>query len=389
MGGGEKYTGTIAQILSEGHEVDLIHTTKVDLKEFQARMNLDLSRVRWVEWPGDSCAQLAPRSADYDLFINSTYCSSMVSQAKKSMYVVFFPHQLSPRPMGPRRKALTSLLSAMGQSRWLLGEAGARLASRACGRLQRGSNEFISSYQIKISISQFTTDWLDRRWGCKGEVLSPPIDIERYADIEIVGKSRVILSVGRFFHGGKDGHNKKHLELLRAFRAMCDLGRVPDGWEYHLAGSVNLNTPDDIKYFQEVNGLAKGYPVKILGNISADALKQEYTKASIFWHGSGWGEDAESYPERMEHFGMTTCEAMAAACVPVVMPQGGQREIVDDGINGYYFRNADELIARTETLMAMFGHRDMEMLATRAREDVRRYSLPHFRKGIIDLVGAI
>ncbi|AOI45111.1 hypothetical protein WI23_04425 [Burkholderia oklahomensis C6786] len=91
----------------------------------------------------------------------------------------------------------------------------------------------------------------------------------------------------------------------------------------------------------------------------------------------------------MEHFGMTTCEAMAAACVPVVMPQGGQREIVDDGINGYYFRNADELIARTETLMAMFGHRDMEMLATRAREDVRRYSLPHFRKGIIDLVGAI
>ncbi|WP_412022349.1 glycosyltransferase family 4 protein [Burkholderia cepacia] len=389
MGGGEKYTGTIAQILSEGHEVDLIHTTKIDVNEFQARMNLDLSRARWVEWPGDSCAQLAPRSADYDLFINSTYCSSMVSQAKSSIYVVFFPHQLSPRPMGPRRKALASLLGAMGRSPRLLGKAGARLASRAYGRIQRGGNEFISSYQIKISISQFTTEWLNRRWGCKGVVLSPPIDVERYADIESSGKSRVILSVGRFFHGGKDGHNKKHLELLRAFRAMCDSGRVPEGWEYHLAGSVNLNTPDDVEYFREVNDLAKGYPVKILGNISADVLKQEYAKASIFWHGSGWGEDAESSPERMEHFGMTTCEAMAAACVPVVMPQGGQPEIVNNGVNGYHFRDANELAARTERLMEMFGHPDMEAMAVRAREDVKRYSLPHFRKGVLELMDAI
>ncbi|AOK03717.1 hypothetical protein WK25_04120 [Burkholderia latens] len=91
----------------------------------------------------------------------------------------------------------------------------------------------------------------------------------------------------------------------------------------------------------------------------------------------------------MEHFGMTTCEAMAAACVPVVMPKGGQPEIVDNGVNGFHFRDADELAARTEKLMAMFGHPDLEAMAARAREDVKRYSLPHFRKGVLELIDAI
>jgi len=37
----------------------------------------------------------------------------------------------------------------------------------------------------------------------------------------------------------------------------------------------------------------------------------------------------------LEHFGITTVEAMAAGCVPLVYDSGGQAEIVSSGYNGY------------------------------------------------------
>ena len=387
MGGGEKHVGTIAQILSERHDVELICTAPVDVAEFQSRMNLDLSRARWVEWPADSCIELAPRSAEYDLFINSTYCSSMVSQAKKSIYLVFFPHHLAPRPVGPRRAAAAAVLDAVGRQLWPPGgQRLVRLARRVRGGLLHGGREFTASYQLMLANSSFTGEWVERRWGCKAVVLPPPIDINRFADIDDTNRRRLILSVGRFFHGGKDGHNKKHLELLHAFRALHDSGRLGERWEYHLAGSLHADKPEDVEYFREVNVLAEGYPVRILANITAEDLKREYAQASIFWHGSGWGEDVESSPERLEHFGMTTCEAMAAGCVPIVMPYGGQREIVQHGVNGFHFHDVEELIAQTVALAGACDRGDIGIVAARSRKSVQRYSSENFRKHLIDLV---
>ena len=53
----------------------------------------------------------------------------------------------------------------------------------------------------------------------------------------------------------------------------------------------------------------------------------------------------------MEHFGISTVEAMSAGVVPLVFAGGGQLEIVSDGVNGVLWNTPDELIAKTFELI--------------------------------------
>ena len=45
-------------------------------------------------------------------------------------------------------------------------------------------------------------------------------------------------------------------------------------------------------------------------------------------HAAGFGVDADEFPERLEHFGITPIEAASFGCIPVVYGQGGPREVV-------------------------------------------------------------
>ena len=53
----------------------------------------------------------------------------------------------------------------------------------------------------------------------------------------------------------------------------------------------------------------------------------------------------------MEHFGITTVEAMASGCVPLVYEGGGQREIIEQGKSGFLWKTDDELIQQTIRLI--------------------------------------
>ena len=71
---------------------------------------------------------------------------------------------------------------------------------------------------------------------------------------------------------------------------------------------------------------------------SGAELRDLYARASIFWHAAGLGEDPERHPDRYEHFGITTVEAMSAGAVPVVIDAAGQVEIVEHGAYGLPLR---------------------------------------------------
>ena len=45
-------------------------------------------------------------------------------------------------------------------------------------------------------------------------------------------------------------------------------------------------------------------------------------------HAAGFGVDADEFPERLEHFGITPIEAASFGCIPVVYGQGGPSEVV-------------------------------------------------------------
>jgi glycosyltransferase involved in cell wall biosynthesis len=225
------------------------------------------------------------------------------------------------------------------------------------------------------SISRFTAEWVKRYWGMDSELLYPPVDVDSFTPGE---KANQIISVGRFFAGS---HNKKHDVMVKAFRGMCDGGL--EGWEFHLVGSVGRE-PEDDAYLKEVQALAEGYPVFIHNSLPYSDLQAQYARSKIFWHATGYGEDTDQHPERFEHFGITTVEAMAAGCVPVVIAAAGQTEIVTDGENGMLWQNPAEMQAATLRLIyddALRSH-----LAAKAVERSHQFDKAHTVARLQELV---
>ena len=103
---------------------------------------------------------------------------------------------------------------------------------------------------------------------------------------------------------------------------------------------------------------------------------QRYRQAAVYWHAAGYGEDEERAPIRAEHFGITTVEAMAAGCVPVVVARGGQPELVTHGVDGFLWQTLDELGACT---LALLRDKDLrQTMAAAARQSARRFDPAEF-----------
>jgi glycosyltransferase involved in cell wall biosynthesis len=78
-------------------------------------------------------------------------------------------------------------------------------------------------------------------------------------------------------------------------------------------------------------------------NAPGTVVEELLASASIYWHGSGLGEDQQRHPERFEHFGISVVEAMAAGAVPIVFGAAGPAEIVRDGVDGLHWSALDQL----------------------------------------------
>jgi glycosyltransferase involved in cell wall biosynthesis len=206
----------------------------------------------------------------------------------------------------------------------------------------RNHLDFLDTYDRILSNSAYTQGWVRRLWGRDSQVFHPPVTLMPRGD-----KRPFILSVGRFFLRGT-GHNKKQLELVRAFRRLVERAGA-GGWEYHLVGGCS---PGHRPYLDEIRAASAGLPVVLHPDATGAELRQLYGRASIFWHAAGWGEDPERHPDRYEHFGITTVEAMSAGAVPVVIDAAGQAEIVEQGVSGYRFASLEGLLAHTERLIA-------------------------------------
>lgn len=233
----------------------------------------------------------------------------------------------------------------------------------------------VASYDALWTTSSFTAHWIKRYWGCTSHILNPLVEIEEFSSR---AKKKQILSVGRFFSGS---HNKKHKTLIAAFRDMIDRGL--EEWTLVLAGGV-IDEPDHLRYLREVRSAAAGYPIEIVTNLPFERLARLYGESAIYWHATGFGEDENTSPVTSEHFGITTVEAMAAGCVPVVIGKGGQPEIVRDAVDGYLWSTLNEL--KEKTLWLVHDEDLCHQMSKRATERSRRFGRASFEHRLNQLM---
>jgi glycosyltransferase involved in cell wall biosynthesis len=163
------------------------------------------------------------------------------------------------------------------------------------------------------------------------------------------------------------------------------------GWELHLVGSLTpeMSTQEarNRHYLESCRRLAAGLPVRFHVDAPASELKRLYETATIYWHATGYGEHAGRNPAKFEHFGITTVEAMAGGCVPVVIGKGAQPEIVEHGESGCLWTTAAEW--RRHTLAVARDPALAARLRQRAAERSARFGEAVFRSHLLEIVAGL
>jgi len=352
MGGGEKLTLVLAEHLSLAHNVILFCAEPLDVSALEQFFDVDLSRIKVIclKSPGSLSRVLARlsgesvslsherqlRALELDLFINNSYASGLRCPTSRGIFMCMFPH-MAPQVVS-------------------------------------------SSYSTIVAISQYAADWVWKRWDRHSEVIFPPCDDmgpPRSA------KEKIILHVGRFIADSVEDerHHKRQDLLLETFKRMTDLHQ--QGWELHFTGSLSTDVKSRT-FADSLRRAAEGLPVFFHLNSSREELRELYRGAAIYWHATGYGIDAEKYPSTQEHFGISTVEAMSAGAVPVVYATGGQKEIVTDGVDGYWWTDIDRLVNQTRRLA-----NDDELRSELGRQAVlssKRFSRETFAANIDHLI---
>jgi glycosyltransferase involved in cell wall biosynthesis len=134
--------------------------------------------------------------------------------------------------------------------------------------------------------------------------------------------------------------------------------------------------PADRGYLDAVRTAAGDLPVVLHVDASGGELDRLYREAAVYWHAAGMGEDEDAHPDRMEHFGITTVEAMSAGAVPVAFAAAGPLEAFRDGVEGFHVRSGRQFADATERLLLEPHGRDR--MAAAAAERARSFGMEAF-----------
>ena len=351
LGGGEKVFLTVLEeaVKVPDAEVTLFAGQKPDPAIWR-RLNISLkpSTFKWVRADDSTITE---QTEGLDRFITIRGDVPPTSRAKRSVAIIQFPFEYLPF------KRKRDFVNPFG----------------ALGRLRRMKRQ-LAGYDRFAVYSEFVKEHLQRRFDVGNiVVIGAPVDVPRQKPAR---KQRIILGVGRFI---THGHPKKQDLMVDAFCELHERLGADSGWSLHLAGGAD-DSADTRRFIAGLKRAAKGFPVEFHVNAPYRDLVDLYRKATIFWHAAGAGEDAAKYPERLEHFGITTVEAMMYGAVPVVIGRGGQVEIVDDGKTGALWQTPEELVDRTAELIAEPKRR--AIMGKDAAKAARRFSKAEFVKRV-------
>lgn len=336
LGGGERYMLSIASRVSGEHTVHVFWDDPKLLKKAADRFNLNLNLVSIVPniFSHGSPASKVFGTRSYDMLFFLTDGSIPMSSATHNVLHMQVPFSHIRMPFWKKWR-----------------------------------------YDAVIYNSRFTKEKVDTViHSMPSRIIYPPVTP---ITVSKAAKSNMILSVGRF--GGL--YNAKKFDiLLEAFRQLLTKKQFNS---YTLAFAGGL-LPSDAASYEMLKKKASSLPVTFYPDCTYTQLISLYEQSVVYWHAAGFGE---TNPERMEHFGISTVEAMSAGAIPLVFNGGGQPEIVTDGENGFLWNTTDELIQKTSDILENGGRR--KEISGRSIASAVRFSTEVFNREIDRLLSDI
>jgi glycosyltransferase involved in cell wall biosynthesis len=356
-GGGEKYLFDCAKVLvEEGHDVSIAISNNEELLNEEAEaiirakyenfLNYSLKKIKFICSPLFTKANFFKKlfwTAQFDVLYYQTDGSLFFSLAKKNILHIQIPLKLDK----------SSLLEKIKLMNW----------------------------SIKNTNSQFTKTYIEKFWQTKINYIHQPyVNTQEFASATSnrQEKEKIILSVGRFFC---QLHSKRQDVLVDFFKSLVELDtKALQGWKLVLLGHK-----EDETFAKKVEKMAYKLNIKILYEADRQTLIKYYQKASIYWHAAGFEINEEKYPEKVEHFGIATLEAMAAQVVPIVINKGGQKEILGEVLAECLWQDKNDCLVKTLELIK--NKQKREKLAFFARERSLLFSKEKFKNILLTMIG--
>lgn len=327
LGGGERYTISFAKVLAEnGFQVDLQWKDKSILKKIENRFGIKTDAMNVV--PD------VKKGEGYDIIFWVSDGSIPLLHSRKN--IIHF--QVPFKDVNG-----DSLLNRM---------------------------KLFRVYKI-ICNSNFTKRVIDNEYRVKSTVIYPPCDTTR---IKPKRKENIILSVGRFSQLLQSKHQDV---LIDVFKKLYKKGF--SDWKLVLVGGTDVGVGEYINTLKE---RSKGYPVEFITNTDYKTLVRLFGISKVFWTASGYGEDEEKNPEKVEHFGIALIEAMAGGCIVFAVDSGGHREIIRDFGNGFLWNTPGSLMKK---MVVMTKGKNSGLVAA-AVTDAKSYSYENFGQNVKNIL---
>lgn len=352
-GGGEKYLFDCAKILAEeGHDVSIAISSKDALlsqelveiarKKYENFLNYSLTNIKFIASPLFTSANFLSKllwTAKFDVLYYQTDGSLFFSLARKNILHIQVPLKIDK----------FSLIEQLKLANW----------------------------QVKNTNSEFTKKYIERFWKTKiNFVHQPYVNGDEFQGN--FKKEKVILSVGRFFC---QLHSKRQDILVDFFKSLVELNpQALKDWKLVLLGQK-----EDEIFAKKVSDLAKDLNIEILHEADRPTLLKLYQQASIYWHASGFEINEEQSPEKVEHFGISTLEAMSAKAVPIVINKGGQKEILGETLQNCLWTDKNDCLAKTLELIK--NEKEREKLGQLARDRSLLFSKEKFKNILLTMIG--
>jgi glycosyltransferase involved in cell wall biosynthesis len=221
---------------------------------------------------------------------------------------------------------------------------------------------FAKGYDLYMPNSIYTKKWLNKIWNIsdnKVDLLYPPVMPISSIHKHHKQKENSIIICSRI-------EPSKEIDILiSAFLSSVDLKKEA---HVYILGAV---LDDDIDYVKMIKIMISDFSnhITLIGNPPRNEIEQYYSRCKIFWHVKGYSYNENEDPYALEHFGITSVEAMSAGCVPVVINKGGQKEIVEHGINGFCWNTPEQLINYTIFLLKNPDKYDLMSKAAQKRAE--------------------
>ena len=346
LGGGEKYILTLALCLLENNNVSLFwnpsQASEIK-KNAEKKFGFDLSTVSFTN----------------NIFSPTISLMTRVLQARKYDRIIYLSDGSLPFLLGKK-----IIVHFQFPVEWVNGK-----------NIKTRIKKLVGIKDV-ICNSLFTQTYIDKTFNVKSLLVYPPVEmIEQGA----INKENIILNVGRFGNYGRGSSFKRQDFLAEAFEKMVKNGL--SDWKLVFVVSTRKEDEPSLQRFMQKTGKL---PIEFVQNPNNETLKRFYKKAKIYWHAAGYGQDLQKHPERAEHFGIATVEAMSAGAVPIVIAAGGQKEIVEHNKNGFLWETQDELISNTWSVIK--DDKIFQKLSSEAIMRANHFSVDIFCKKVNDIL---